>query len=166
MGEMANVYLGLGSNKGDRLENMRSALKLLAPFLEIHKVSRVYESVPMYKEDQDLFLNAALHGRTELSPQDLLVRVKEVEKALGRQEGERNGPREIDIDILLYDDLVHQTDDLTIPHPKMHERLFVMVPLEEIASIVSHPVHGRLVIEMREDLGPLGDTLWEIQERL
>ena len=163
---MAQVYLGLGSNKGDRLENMRAALKFLAPHMEVAKVSRVYESMPMYKEDQDLFLNAALHGRTELLPQDFFRQIKQVEQALGRTEGERNGPREIDIDILLYDDFVHTTPELTIPHPRMHERLFVMVPLEEIAPVVSHPIHGRPIIEMREELGPLGDELWEIEERL
>lgn len=163
---MADVYLGLGANKGDRMENMRSALKLLTPFMEIGKVSSVYESKPMYKEDQDLFLNAALHGRTQLSPQDLFARVKEVEQAVGRTASGLNGPREIDIDILLYDDLVHHSADLTIPHPRMHERLFVMVPLEEIAPLAEHPIHKKPVIEMRDELGPFGTNIWEIEERL
>jgi len=163
---MAHVYVGLGSNKGNRLENLRSALKLLAPFMEIGKVSRVYESTPMYKEDQDLFLNIALHGHTELSPQDLFNQIKEVERAVGRTEGERNGPREIDIDILLYDDLVHESEELTIPHPRMHERLFVIVPLEEIAPLVEHPIDGRPIVEIRGDLGPFGETIWDIEERL
>ncbi len=163
---MANVYLGLGSNKGDRLENMRAALKLLAPHMEIGKVSRVYESVPMYKEDQDLFLNAALHGRTHLTPVELFTRVKEVEGAVGRTESNRNGPREIDIDILLYDDLVQTSEELTIPHPRMHERLFVMVPLEEIAPLVEHPIKREPVIELRAKLGPFGTTIWELGEKL
>src|SRR3990167_11344595 len=113
---------------------------------------RVYESMPMYKEYQDLFLNAALHGRTQLTPQGLFTRVKEIEQAVGRTKSESNGPREIDIDILLYDDFVHTTPELTIPHPRMHERLFVMVPLEEIAPVVSHPIHGSPIIGMREEL--------------
>jgi len=163
---MANVYLGLGSNKGDRLGNMRSALKLLAPYMEIAKVSRVYESLPMYKEDQDLFLNIALNGRTQLAPKELFDRVKEVEKAVGRTEAERNGPREIDIDILLYDDLVHQSEELEIPHPRIQERLFVMVPLEEIAPAATHPIHDKLIVEMREELGSIGEMIWEIEDRL
>lgn len=163
---MAHVYLGLGSNKGDRMDNMRKALQLLVPFMEIGKVSRVYESMPMYKEDQNLFLNAALRGRTSLAPKDLFERVKEVERAVGRTEEERNGPREIDIDILLYDDLVHNTPELTIPHPRMHERLFVMVPLEEIAPLVEHPIHRQPVIELRGTLEGFGRLIWEIEERL
>jgi len=89
---MAHVYVGLGSNKGDRLGNMRSALKLLAPFIEIGKVSRVYESMPMYKEYQDLFLNAALHGRTQLTPQGLFTRVKEIEQAVYRGDASIDTP--------------------------------------------------------------------------
>jgi 2-amino-4-hydroxy-6-hydroxymethyldihydropteridine diphosphokinase len=161
-----DVFLGLGSNKGDRMENMRKALQLLTPFVEIREVSHVYESMPMYKEEQDLFLNSALHGQTQLSPLDLLTRVKEVERAVGRVEGERNGPREVDIDILLYDDLVHNTPELSIPHPRMHERLFVMVPLEEIAPLIEHPLHREPIIEMRSRLDGYGHLLWEIQERL
>ena len=163
---MTDVYLGLGSTKGDRLENMRSAVRLLSHFMEVRKVSNVYESMPMYKEDQPLFLNAAVRGKTKFSPQELFTRIKDIERAHGRTEGERNGPREIDIDILLYGDLVHRSPELRIPHPRMHERLFVMVPLEEIASIVEHPIHGRLMLYMREALGPMHEQLWEIQERL
>src|SRR3989344_3892386 len=159
---MAQVYVGLGSNKGDRLENMRAALKFLAPHMEVAKVSRVYESMPMYKEDQDLFLNAALHGRTQLTPQGLFTRVKEIEQAVGRTKSESNGPREIDIDILLYDDLVHESEELTIPHPRMHERLFVIVPLEEISPLVEHPIDRRPIVEIRGDLGPFGETIWDI----
>ncbi len=163
---MAQTHLSLGSNLGDRLGNLRRAIEALAPEVVVRKVSSVYESKPMYLAKQSLFYNIALEGETKLPVRELFQHIKKIEQALGRSEALRNSPREIDIDILFYDDLILDTDDLTIPHPRMHERLFVMVPLEEIAPMVVHPVQGRPIVEIRSGLGPFGRTIWEIEERL
>src|SRR4051812_39994205 len=119
---MVTVYLSLGSNKGDRAANLRQALQSLPPLVHIKKVSSLYESVPMYVEDQDLFYNIAVHAHTQLTPFDLFQLAKEIERQGGRTESVPNGPREIDIDILLFDDLILNTPELQIPHPRMHER--------------------------------------------
>ncbi len=145
---MATVYLSLGSNKGDRAANLKSALGLLPPKVEIHKISSLYESAPMYVELQDPFFNIAVKAKTELTPFDLFTHVKDIEERLGRTPSERNGPREIDIDILLFDHLILNTPELQIPHPRMHERAFVIVPLEEIASMAYHPVLDTHMVDL------------------
>lgn len=142
------VYLALGSNIGNRLANLRQAVASLSPQLEVKKKSRVYETPPWGYEDQPLFLNMAVMAKTYLEPEPLLKHLKRLEVALGRQETFRNGPRLIDIDILFYDALVLQTPTLTIPHPRLHERGFVLAPLMDIAQELEHPV--------------LGKTIWEI----
>lgn len=142
------VYLALGSNMDNRLANLRQAVASLSPQLEVKKKSRVYETPPWGYEDQPLFLNMAVMAKTYLEPEPLLKHLKRLEAALGRQETFRNGPRLIDIDILFYDALVLQTPTLTIPHPRLHERGFVLAPLMDIAQELEHPV--------------LGKTIWEI----
>jgi 2-amino-4-hydroxy-6-hydroxymethyldihydropteridine diphosphokinase len=128
------VYLGLGSNLGDRKENLRQACEFLeSDYTTFVQGSSIHETEPFGVEDQPKFLNMVCEIETELSPRDLLLFVKNIEKKLGRKKREKWGPREIDIDILYYGDLVVDEPDLKIPHPGIKERDFVLKPLEEIA---------------------------------
>jgi 2-amino-4-hydroxy-6-hydroxymethyldihydropteridine diphosphokinase len=131
----ATVYLSLGSNLGNRRENLKQALRRLqaTPGFTMGKVSRIYRAAPQGLTEQPEFLNLALEGRTTLPPLELLRAAKEIERALGRTRERRWGPRVIDIDILLYDAISMESRELILPHPLMHERAFVMVPLAEIA---------------------------------
>ena len=143
-----SVFLGLGSNLGDRDANLRAALEKLADTVRIVRVSSVYETEPLLVEDQPLFHNLACAGLTSLGPLDLLLAVKRIERDLGRIPGARYGPRLIDIDILLYDDLILATPAVTIPHPGMMERAFVLVPLAEIVPAERHPMTGQTIEEL------------------
>jgi len=142
------VYLALGSNLGNRLENLKEAMAALSPQLEVKAKSHIYETPPWGYEDQPLFLNQVLKAQTYLEPEPLLKHLKRLEIALGRKPSFRNGPRLIDIDILLYDNLVLNTPALTIPHPHMHERGFVLLPMMDIAPDLIHPVIQKSVREM------------------
>jgi 2-amino-4-hydroxy-6-hydroxymethyldihydropteridine diphosphokinase len=139
MRAMATVYLALGSNLGDREKNLREARERMAAFVNITRVSSIYETEPVGVKEQPWFLNQVLAGTTLLSPVDLLRRVKKIETEMGRTEGIRFGPRPIDIDILFYDRLIELSPILTIPHPRLHERAFVLTPLAEIAPDLIHP---------------------------
>ncbi len=136
---MATVYLALGSNLGDREKNLEQARERIAAFVNITRVSSIYETAPVGVTEQPWFLNQVLAGTTLLSPVDLLRRVKKTETEMGRTEGIRFGPRPIDIDILFYDRLIELSPILTIPHPRLHERAFVLTPLAEIAPELIHP---------------------------
>jgi GTP cyclohydrolase-4 len=138
-----SVYLALGSNLGDRRANLAAALQRLREVVDIQAVSSVYETEPVGYVDQPLFFNIVCYGTTALSPEELLRYAKNIEKALGRQTTFRNGPRPIDIDIIYYDDLHIDQDNLTIPHPRMAERAFVLAPLAEIAPKGTHPINRR-----------------------
>jgi 2-amino-4-hydroxy-6-hydroxymethyldihydropteridine diphosphokinase len=142
------VYLALGSNLGSRHENLKEAMAALSPQLEIKAKSHIYETPPWGYEDQPRFLNQVLKAQTYLQPEPLLKHLKRLEIALGRKISFQNGPRRIDIDLLLYDDLVMNTPSLTIPHPRMHERGFVLLPLMDIAPDLVHPVTKKTVREM------------------
>lgn len=142
------IYLALGSNLGKREEFLQRAVDELAKVVVIKQVSPVYETPPWGEEDQPAFLNAALSGETELAPETLFDEIKRIEQKLGRHETYRWGPREIDIDILFYGDQVINSQRLTIPHPRLHERAFVLVPLVDIAADFIHPVLGEPIQEL------------------
>jgi 2-amino-4-hydroxy-6-hydroxymethyldihydropteridine diphosphokinase len=146
---MTTVYLGLGSNVGSREGNLRQALKFLNGHADaVQEVSPVYETDPVGFADQESFLNCVCRFETELKPKDLLSTIKGIEGLVGRTPTFPNGPREIDIDILLYGDVVMASELLTIPHPRMAERAFVLVPLADIAPDVAHSVSGQTVAEL------------------
>ena len=135
-----DIFLALGTNLGDREANLRSAKELLAPKIVVERESAIYVTPPWGYEDQPEFLNQVIRVRTYLRPLALLKVLKRIEKGLGREETFRNGPRLIDLDILFYGQQVIQKKNLCIPHPRMHERAFVLVPLCEIAPDFVHPV--------------------------
>ncbi|RQD74350.1 MAG: 2-amino-4-hydroxy-6-hydroxymethyldihydropteridine diphosphokinase [Candidatus Syntrophonatronum acetioxidans] len=152
---MVLVCLGLGSNMGDREKNLKEAVKALDyhEHISVEKVSSLYETDPVGYTDQDKFLNAAVFCKTRLTPYQLLDYLQEIEKDLKRVRTVPWGPRPIDLDILLYDDL-QLTDEprLIIPHPRMTEREFVLLPLAEIVPEVIHPTTGKSIKKLLEEL--------------
>ncbi|MHC4817518.1 MAG: 2-amino-4-hydroxy-6-hydroxymethyldihydropteridine diphosphokinase [Planctomycetota bacterium] len=146
------VALGLGSNVGDRRAHLESALHGLRARMEVLKVSRFVATEPQGGPPQGGFLNAAALVETGLRPRELLDLAHELEEAAGRQRGERWGPRTLDIDLLLYGDEIVDESDLVIPHPRLHERRFVLDPLAEIAPDWIVPRLNRTVGELRENL--------------
>jgi len=158
---VAIAYLGLGSNLGDRKQNLVRALDLLSQHVVIEQLSSVYETEPVGYKEQPLFLNTVCRISTELNPEKLLRLAKKIESELGRTPAFPNAPRRIDIDILFYGDEVLNTRDLTIPHPRLVERAFVLVPLAEIAPDLVHPGNKKTVKKLLGDLGGVtGVSKW------
>jgi 2-amino-4-hydroxy-6-hydroxymethyldihydropteridine diphosphokinase len=156
-GPAATVYLGLGANLGDRLANLRLALRRLQTLARLEEVSSLYETQPQGVTDQPLFLNAVCRVTTGLEPPALLRFLKNVEWEIGRRPGGQTwGPRPIDLDILLYDDRVVDTPELKVPHPRLPERAFVLVPLCELAPELRHPQLGRTMKELLASVGEKG----------
>lgn len=149
-----NVTLSLGSNIGDKAENLRLAVQLLGPTVSIRRISSFYQTEPWGYADQDPFYNVVLNGETDFSPEDLLKFIKQIERRMGRTETFRNGPRVIDIDILFYDDLKVESEVLTIPHPRYRERRFVLAPLVEILPDGADPIHGDSFVSLLEIAPP------------
>jgi 2-amino-4-hydroxy-6-hydroxymethyldihydropteridine diphosphokinase len=143
MSDAPSVFIGLGSNLGEREETIAQGLRALtARGFQIVRRSALYLTEPVDGPPQDWYVNAVAEGRTALAPEALLGACQEVELALGRVRAERNGPRTLDLDLLLYGDLVRDDPSLTLPHPRLHERRFVLVPLCELAERRVHPRLG------------------------
>jgi 2-amino-4-hydroxy-6-hydroxymethyldihydropteridine diphosphokinase len=157
------VCLALGSNIGDREANLKQALRLLPPEVAVDKVSRLYETAPAYVLEQPSFLNIAVAGKTALSPENLLTYIKNIETEMGRTRAVRFGPRRIDLDIILYDNLTLDLPGLQIPHPRMAERAFVLRPLADVAPDLVHPVLGRTISELAADL-PADDSIMAVSD--
>ena len=148
------VYLSLGSNIGDRAGHLNTAIDRLRVFGEVVAVSSFYETEPVEFTAQPWFLNCAVALDTEKKPQQLLAGILEIEQQLGRRREQKKGPRIIDLDILLFGDSIVDDPGLTIPHPAMHERRFVLEPLAEIAPDALHPVLQQTIRELRDALPP------------
>jgi len=150
-----NVFLGLGSNMGDRAANLRAAADLIAKNIgKIAKKSHVYETQPWGNTAQDKFLNQVVMANTTLDPRDLLEKISKIERELGRErrrDQEKWGPRTIDIDILFYGKRVIRDKGLEVPHPELHKRAFVLVPLLEIAPDLEHPTLKKQIDELYMD---------------
>lgn len=151
---VSNIFLGIGSNKGSKESLISQALERIGADAEIElvKSSSIYETKPYGVKNQDNFLNLVIEIKSNYQPGELFKRLKKLEKELGRKVSKRWGPREIDIDILFYDDVLLDDDNLTIPHKDLINRDFVLVPMNEIAPNFIHPVLGKKISELLSDV--------------
>jgi 2-amino-4-hydroxy-6-hydroxymethyldihydropteridine diphosphokinase len=152
---MPGIFLSLGSNLGNRAANIAMALRMLAPLVRVEGVSRLYESAPADGSDQPLYYNAAARVVTGLGPDLLLAHLKHVERLIGRRPSPRWSPRPIDIDIVLFDDVVLRGEELSIPHPRLAERSFVLRPLLDLDPGLTLPGSGQRLAELRAASEPL-----------
>lgn len=158
--EATRIFLSLGSNLGEREGYLEQAILLLPPKVKVLETSSIYETAPWGYSDQPPFLNQVLKAGTALEPSPLLSYLKDIEEAVGREETFRYGPRVIDIDILFYGDTTYSGDHLVIPHPKIEERAFVLVPLAEIAPDLIHPEHDKSIKELLSEVDQSGVDLY------
>ncbi len=157
---MSVVYIGLGSNMGDRVSHIQQALHMLVDVvdasstLSILNTSSFYETEPVGFKEQEWFVNAVVEIETTLPPQDLLLHCQAIETRLGRVRdlGNPNGPRTIDLDILFYDDQVISTDALIVPHPRLHERSYALVPMLELNDSLIHPIIHQTITQLHQAL--------------
>jgi len=147
---MNKVYIGIGSNLGDREKNIKEAISLINAYSSINvvKISSIYETEPVGFKEQNWFLNLVIEVETTFLPQELLAILKQVEAKLGKKIERKWGPRTIDLDILLFNDIILELPDLQIPHKLMHKRTFVLVPFAQIAPNVKHPVLNKTIQEL------------------
>jgi 2-amino-4-hydroxy-6-hydroxymethyldihydropteridine diphosphokinase len=165
MTALHTAYFGLGTNLGDRRANLLDARRRLSPRATVTGASSMYETEPWGIEDQPMFLNQVLVGQTALSPEALLTLAKDIERQMGRQNTLRNGPRLIDIDVLMVDQLQLTGERLTLPHPRLTDRAFVMIPLAELAPEVRIPGTQTTAAEWAKRLeGTWGVKLWTPDE--
>ena len=155
---LVTAYLGLGANLSDREYNLEKALELLSQHVLVEQVSSLYETEPVGYLEQPLFLNAVCKVSTTLSPEQLLFVIKEIEATMGRVPSFPDAPRPIDIDILFYGNQIISNPQLTIPHPSLEKRAFVLIPLAEIVPDLMHPVSGRRVRELVQMVEGLGEV--------
>ncbi|MBI3324242.1 MAG: 2-amino-4-hydroxy-6-hydroxymethyldihydropteridine diphosphokinase [Candidatus Omnitrophica bacterium] len=151
---MARVFIGLGSNQGDRLQSLSRAVRRLAqlPSTRTAQMAPIYETKPIGGPPQPDFLNSVVELETSLSPHELFAWLQALERELGRTPGPRWGPRVIDLDLLFYDEMVIEEPAFTIPHPRLHERAFVLEPLVQLAPEFVHPVLRRSVTQLLQDV--------------
>ncbi len=159
--EQVNVYLGLGSNIGDRAANLERALEYLAQPLRLVEQSTIYDTAPEGNEHQPRFLNMVCRVATLLEPLQLLALTQSIERKLGRHPGHPDSPRPLDIDILFYGEKVIKEKGLTVPHPRLHSRAFVLIPLSEIAPGLMHPSLKKSAAVLLKELGEIrGVVKW------
>ena len=149
---MVNSYIGIGSNLGNKEGNIKKAIDLLRKKCKILEISSLYKTEPVGYKNQDWFLNCVVEIDTNFKPKALLEFLKSIEKKLKRIKIIKNGPRIIDLDILFYDNKIIKTKNLTIPHPRLHKRLFVLEPLDEISPNFIHPILNKSINKIKSNL--------------